>query len=97
VDSVKSVLESGGSTLAAIQAQAARQQHWRRWLGERLTPALLASVTGVVERDAELVIFTASAAWAVRLRYVLAEHESALRAESELLKIRVRVLPPIRR
>ena len=83
--------------LDAIAAQAERQRYWRRWLAARLPAALLAYVTGIVERKAELVIFTASAAWGVRLRYALAEVETELRAASpEVQRVVVRVMPAAR-
>jgi hypothetical protein len=80
--------------LDAIAVQVERQRHWQRWLAARVPAALLAYVTGIVERDAELVIFTASAAWGVRLRYALAEVETELRAASpEVQRVVVRVMP----
>jgi hypothetical protein len=92
-DSVKALLERS-PTLDAIAVQVARQRHWQRWLAEHLPAALLPYVTGVVERDAALVIFAASAAWGVRLRYALAEVEPELRAASPALdRVVVRVLP----
>lgn len=92
-DSVKALLERS-PVLDAIAVQVERQRYWQRWLAPRLPSALLTYVTGVVERDSELVIFTASAAWAVRLRYALAEVESELRAASpDVQRVVVRVLP----
>jgi hypothetical protein len=92
-DSVKALL-ARSPVLDVIGVQVERQRHWQRWLAARLPAAPLAYVTGIVERDAELVIFTASAAWAVRLRYALAEVESELRAASPgLERVAVRVLP----
>jgi len=81
--------------LSAINEQTQRQQQWHKWLREHVPGELLAYVTGVVERDKQLVIFTASAAWGVRLRYALAELEPALlRAHAGLERVAVRVLPP---
>ena len=80
--------------LASIADQASRQRYWREWLTERLPATLRARLTGIVESGGELVIFTASAAWAVRLRYAIAELESELRAAHPALgSITVRVLP----
>ena len=51
-------------------------------------------MTGVVEKGGELVIFTVSAGWGVRLRYALAELESELRsAHPSIDSVIVRVLP----
>jgi hypothetical protein len=92
-DSVKTLL-ARSQVLDAIAVHAKRQGHWQRWLAERLPAALLAYVTGVVERDAELVIFTASAAWGARLRYALAEVQTELRAAAPRLeRVVVRVMP----
>ena len=94
VDSVKTLLERTGPLAGAIHEQGARQRHWQRWLAARVPAALLSYVTGVVERDGELVVFAASAAWAVRLRYALAELEADLRAAGDgIERVRVRVLP----
>ncbi len=93
-DSVKTLLTRPGPVLASIADQAARQRIWRQWLAERLPAGLLARVTGVVERDGELVIFTESAGWGVRLRYALAELDSELRhAHPAVARVAVRVLP----
>ena len=75
--------------LASIREQQARQDAWRGWLAAQLPPALLAHVTGLIERDGELVIFTASASWGVRVRYALADIETPAGIE----RILVRVLP----
>jgi hypothetical protein len=80
--------------LASIADQAARQRAWREWLDARFPEPLRARITGVVERDGELVIFTASAGWGVRLRYALAELDGELRrARPEITRVLVRVLP----
>jgi hypothetical protein len=80
--------------LASITDQAARQRYWREWLAERLPATLCGRLAGVVETGGELVIFTASAGWGVRLRYALAELEFELRAAHPAIEcITVRVLP----
>jgi hypothetical protein len=94
VDSVKDVLARLTPTLTAITSQAARQSRWRAWLEEHLAADLMLRVTGVVERGAQLVIFTESASWGVRLRYSAAELESQLHALApHIERIVVRVLP----
>lgn len=93
-DSVKSLLARSGPVMASIADQASRQRAWRKWLEERLPAGLAARVTGVVERDGELVIFTESAGWGVRLRYALAELDAELRRGPPALeRVVVRVLP----
>jgi hypothetical protein len=96
-DSVKALLQTRSPVLSAISEQTQRQQAWRQWLQEHVPAELLAYVTGVVERDKQLVIFTASAAWGGRLRYALAELEPALlSAHAGLERVTVRVLPAAR-
>jgi hypothetical protein len=93
-DSVKSLLARSSPVLAQVADQAARQRLWRKWLDDRVAEPLRARITGVVERDGELVIFTESAGWGVRLRYAMAELESELRlAHPEISRVLVRVLP----
>ncbi|MGH8258114.1 MAG: hypothetical protein ACREUG_00315 [Steroidobacteraceae bacterium] len=94
MDSVKSLLARSTPVLTSIADQVARQRSWRAWLDERLPESLRTRITGVVERDGELVIFTQSAGWGVRLRYAVAEIETELRlARPEVSRIIVRVLP----
>jgi len=75
--------------LTSIREQRSRQVGWRDWLAQRLPEALLPHVTGVVERQGELVIFTASASWGVRIRYAMAE----LEPPPDIDRIQVRVMP----
>src|SRR5215469_16360671 len=94
VDSVKSLLARSGPVLGRIADQTARQNVWRDWLAERIGEPLRARITGVVERDGALVIFTESAGWGVRLRYAMAELEAELRREHpQVSRVLVRVLP----
>jgi hypothetical protein len=80
--------------MASIADQTSRQLGWRRWLDERLPADLTARVTGIVERDGELVIFTESAGWGVRLRYALADLDAELRRSYPAVeRVAVRVLP----
>lgn len=93
-DSVKSLLARPSPVLAAVADQAARQRAWRAWLDGRLPEPLRARITGMVERDGELVIFAESAGWGVRLRYAVAELEADLRgAHPAISRVVVRVLP----
>jgi len=55
---------------------------------------LFSRITGVVERNAELVIFTESASWGVRLRYAMPALQAELeRINPRIARVRVRVLP----
>jgi hypothetical protein len=93
-DSVKELLRRSSPVLSSISDQARRQSRWRDWLADRLPATLATRVTGVVERGAELVIFTESASWGVRLRYAVAELESEVKQLSPSIgRISVRVLP----
>ena len=95
VDSVKELLKRPGvSPLARLTDQAARQAAWRRWLEARLPSQAALRLSGVVERDDTLVVFTDSSAWSARLRYALAEIEAELRsAHPGIRRVSVRVLP----
>src|SRR5688572_32611424 len=77
--SVKDLLNRASPVLAPISQQVVRQHDWRRWLETRLPAPIAARMTGVVERDDVLVIFTESAAWSVRLRYAVADLEPELK------------------
>jgi hypothetical protein len=92
--SVKDLLNRASPVLAPISQQVVRQHDWRRWLETRLPPLVAARMTGVVERDDVLVIFTESAAWSVRLRYAVADIEPELKMSfPEISRITVRVMP----
>jgi hypothetical protein len=93
-NSVKDLLGRVSPVLSSIAEQSARQQNWRKWLAIHLPATLAGRITGIVERDAELVIFSVSASWGVRLRYALAELTPELqRAHPTIQKLTVRVLP----
>ena len=88
-DSVKELLGRSSPLLASIRGQQSRQDSRRAWLAAQLPAALQKHITGLVERDGELVIFTASASWGVRVRYAVAEAEKPPGIDTIL----VRVLP----
>ena len=96
--SVKALLERiPGVAFTRIADQSAAQSRWREWLEKRLPAALAARISGVVERDEILTVFTESAAWSARMRYALAELESDIRGESQNIRdIAVRVMPKMR-
>lgn len=92
--SVKDLLVRRNAVLESIADQGARQSGWREWLAERLPEELRARITGVVEREATLVVFADSPGWSVRLRYALADLEADLRKENAALtRFVVRVMP----
>ena len=92
--SVKDLLGRALPGLTRVTDQAARANFWNEWLSAHLAPEARARISGVVERDGELVIFAESAAWCARLRYVLLELEPGIRAAAEgVTAVRVRVLP----
>jgi hypothetical protein len=95
VDSVKALLERlPGPALGRIGEQASQQLEWRQWLAARLPAATVPHLTGVVERENTLVIFTESAAWSARTRYAVAEIEAQIRqARPSIARISVRVMP----
>jgi len=94
LDSVKSLLARSGPVLGRIAEQTAKRDVWREWIAGRLAEALRTRITGIVERDGALVIFTESAGWGVRVRYAMAELEPELRREHpQVARVVVRVLP----
>jgi hypothetical protein len=92
--SVKDLLAQRTPGLTRVTAQVARADFWHTWLAAHLPAALAARITGIAEHNGTLVVFATSAAWSARLRYVLLELETELRAAApELGAVRVRVLP----
>jgi hypothetical protein len=93
-DSVKKLLSKLTPNLKRVSAQAARQNFWRDWLDTHLPQEIRERLTGVVEREGVLVIFTESAAWSARLRYLVQEMEAQIRAaDPKIIEVNVRVLP----
>ncbi|MBV8806633.1 MAG: DUF721 domain-containing protein [Sinobacteraceae bacterium] len=93
-DSVKEVLRRASPTLTRVADQAGRQSYWRHWLTQQLPAELTSHLTGVVEREDTLVIFTDSSAWSARLRYCLTELEAQIKqAQPTIQHVSVRVMP----
>ncbi|MDE2449364.1 MAG: DUF721 domain-containing protein [Gammaproteobacteria bacterium] len=77
--------------------QTARQAFWSPWLQARLPPELRPKITGITERDGNLVVFAESPAWSARLRYALQELAPRIReAQPDIKEVSVRVLPRTR-
>jgi hypothetical protein len=93
--SVKGLLAGSRNTVfSRISAQKTAADEWRSWLETRLPEELSSRISGLVERDGSLTVFTESAAWSARLRFALAEIEKEVRKKSpEVTGIAVRVLP----
>lgn len=92
--SVKEVLGHASPTLTRLNAQADRQSFWKQWLAKQLPAELTPRLSGVVERDDTLVIFTESAAWSARLRYLMQELEALVKqAQPTIKQISIRVMP----
>jgi hypothetical protein len=92
--SVKDLLAHTVPGLTRVTAQTARANFWNQWLSAHLAPEIRARVSGVVERNGELVIFAESAAWCARLRFALLELEAEIRAAAPAITgVAVRVLP----
>ena len=93
-NSVKEVLGRATPTLNRIGDQTGRQAYWKQWLAQHVPAELTARLTGLVEREDTLVIFTESAAWAARLRYVMLELQSRIKqAQPTIQHVSVRVMP----
>jgi len=83
--------------LSKAADQTARQAFWRPWLEARLPPGLASRITGITERDGNLVVFADSSAWSARLRYALQELGAQIReAQADINEVTVRVLPRTR-
>ena len=80
--------------MTRVTDQAARANFWNQWLSSRLSAEMRTRISGVVERDGELVIFAESAAWCARLRYALIDLETDIRtAAPAITAVAVRVMP----
>ena len=92
--SVKDLLARAVPVLSQAADQTARQAFWRPWLATRLSPELTPRITGITERDGNLVVFADSPAWSARLRYALQELHAEIReAQPDIKEVTVRVLP----
>ena len=92
--SVKDLLAGAVPVLSQAAGHSARQAFWRPWLEARLPPELPAKITGITERDGNLVVFADSPAWSGRLRYALQELTAQIQAaQPDIRAITVRVLP----
>jgi hypothetical protein len=92
--SVKDLLARAVPVLSKAAAQTARQAFWRPWLEARLPPGLPPRITGITQRDGNLVVFADSPAWSARLRYALQELTPQIKAtQPDIEEVTVRVLP----
>jgi hypothetical protein len=92
--SVKDLLARAVPVLSKAAGQSARQAFWRNWLQARLPTDLPPRITGITERDGNLIVFGESPAWSARLRYALQELGVEIReAQPDIREVTVRVLP----
>jgi len=92
--SVKDLLASAVPVLSQAADQSARQAFWRPWLEARLPPGLPPKITGITQRDGNLVVFADSPAWSARLRYALQELTAEIRqTQPDIKEVIVRVMP----
>src|SRR6185437_11091862 len=92
--SVKDLLARAVPVLSKAAAQTARQAFWRPWLEARLPPGLPPRITGITQRDGNLVVFADSPAWSARLRYALQELTAEIRqTQPDIKEVIVRVMP----
>ena len=92
--SVKDLLARAVPVLSQAADQSARQAFWRPWLEARLPPGLPPKITGITQRDGNLVVFADSPAWSARLRYALQELTAEIRqTQPDLKEVIVRVMP----
>jgi hypothetical protein len=95
VESVKALLSrSSQSALSNVAQHRQSQKDWFTFLRSKLPAALAAKITGVVEREENLVIYAESSAWSARLRYAIAElDDDVRRANPAIRSVNVRVMP----
>jgi hypothetical protein len=92
--SVKDLLARAVPVLSQAADQSARQAFWRPWLETHLPPELPAQITGITERDGNLVVFADSPAWSARLRYALQELDARIRqVQPDIREVTVKVMP----
>lgn len=92
--SVKDLLARAVPVLSQAADQSARQAFWRPWLQSRLPAELPPRITGITERDGNLVVFADSPAWSARLRYALLDLTAQIReCQPDIKQVTVRVLP----
>ncbi len=92
--SVKDLLARAVPVLSQAADQSARQAFWRPWLEAHLPPELPGRITGITERDGNLVVFADSPAWSARLRYALQELDAPIRqAQPDIKEVTVKVMP----
>jgi hypothetical protein len=78
--------------LRRIAASIPGQQSWADWLRGALAADLAGHIVSAVPKNAELVVFADTAAWAMRLRYALAAMQSDIVArDSAISRTTVRV------
>ena len=95
--SVKDLLARGVPVLSQAADQCARQAFWRPWFEAHLPPELPPRISGITEREGNLVVFADSPAWSARLRYALQELANLIReAQPDIKEVIVRVLPRTR-
>ncbi len=92
--SVKDLLARAIPLLSQVADQASRQAFWRPWLEAHLPPELRPKITGITERNGNLVVFADSPAWSARLRYALQELQGQIQEiHPDIREVTVRVLP----
>lgn len=92
--SVKDLLARAVPVLSQAADQTARQAFWRPWLEAHLPPGLPPKITGITERNGNLVVFADSPSWSARLRYALQELQGQIQEiHPDIKEVTVRVLP----
>ena len=92
--SVKDLLARGVPVLSQAADQATRQAFWRPWLEAHLPAGLAARITGITERNGNLVVFADSPAWSARLRYAVHDLAAQIQeTQPDIKEVTVRVMP----
>jgi hypothetical protein len=80
--------------LTRVSNHITRERVWSEFFTLHLPSELSSHLSGIVEREAALVIFAESAAWCARLRFAVAElRADIIAARPTIQHIEVRVRP----
>ena len=93
-DSVKDLLGQRTPALTRVSNHITRERIWSEFFARRLPIELTSHLSGIVEREAALVIFAESAVWCARLRFAVAElRADIIAARPTIQHVEVRVMP----
>ena len=91
---VKDLLIKAGFGTKQDPQAAGQYDKWYMLIRAHVAPELMSSVTAVTSNQGKLTVFCASAAWATRMRYALAERMAPISAAAPgISSVTVKVRP----